>query len=182
MVYRQPEVDFTTAPPESIPEALRELVAAWRDPNSFSNRAFQVTDPAEIDFNSPEVQAAELPAANGILTAHGLARMYAALIDEVDGVRLFTPETLASATKEQASGADQVMVMPSRFSSGYQLRTETNPMTGPNAFGHAGRGGSLGFADPEHGIAFGYAMNHIMGGPDDMRATSLVDAVRRSLA
>jgi CubicO group peptidase (beta-lactamase class C family) len=182
MAYQRPEVDFTTVPPESIPEELREMVAAWRDQNSFSNRAFQVTDPAEIDFNSPEVQAAELPASNGIGTARGLARMYAALIGEVDGVRLLTPETLASATKEQASGMDQVMVMPSRFSSGYMLPTETNPMTGPNSFGHTGRGGSLGFADPEHGIAFGYAMNHIIGGLDDMRAMSLVDAVRRSLA
>ncbi|MGW0824204.1 serine hydrolase domain-containing protein [Streptomyces sp. NPDC002845] len=182
MVYQQPEVDFTTAPPESIPEELRELVAAWRDPNSFSNRAFAVTDPTEIDFNSPEVQAAELPASNGIGTARGLARMYAALTGEVDGVRLLTPEILTSATKEQASGADQVMVVPSRFSSGYMLPTDTNPMTGPNSFGHTGRGGSLGFADPEHGIAFGYVMNHIIGGPDDLRAMSLVNAVHRSLA
>ncbi|WP_336116326.1 serine hydrolase domain-containing protein [Streptomyces sp. PTD9-10] len=181
MTYRQPDIDLTTASPESLPEELRELVAAWRDPNSFSNRAFAVTDPAEIDFNSPEVQAAELPASNGIGTARGLARMYAALIGEVDGVRLFTPETLASATKEQASGMDRVMVVPSRFSCGYMLPTETNPMTGPKAFGHTGRGGSLGFADPEQGIAFGYAMNHIIGGPNDMRAASLVDAVRKSL-
>lgn len=120
MVYRQPDIDYTTAPPESIPEELRELVAAWRDPNSFSNRAFAVTDPAEIDFNSPEVQAAELPASNGIGTARALARMYAALVGEVDGVRLFTPETLASAAKEQATGADRVMVVPSLFGSEYR--------------------------------------------------------------
>jgi CubicO group peptidase (beta-lactamase class C family) len=173
MVYKQPEVDFTVPPPEAIPPELRELVAAWRDPNSFSNRAFSVTDPAEIDFNSPEVQAAELPASNGIGTARGLARTYAAVIGDVDGMRLLTPE--------QASGADQVMMVPSRFSSGYMLPTETNPMTGSNAFGHTGRGGSLGFADPEHGIAFGYVMNHIIGGPDDVRATSLVDAVRKTV-
>ncbi|MEU2288943.1 serine hydrolase domain-containing protein [Streptomyces sp. NPDC013178] len=182
MVYQQPDVDLTTVPAESIPEELREMVAAWRDPNSFSNRAFAVTDPAEIDFNSPEVQAAELPASNGISTARGLARIYAALIGEVGGVRLFTPETLASATKEQAEGPDQVMMVPSRFSSGYMLPTETNPMIGPTSFGHTGRGGSLGFADPEHGIAFGYVMNNIIGGAADVRAKSLVDAVRTSLA
>ncbi len=55
-------------------------------------------------------------------------------------------------------------------------------MAGPNASGHTGRWGSLGFADPEHGIAFGYAMNHIIGGAEDGRAASLVDALRRSLA
>ena len=181
MVYQRPAVDLTTVPAESVPEELRELVAAWRDPTSFSNRAYAVTDPNEIDFDSPEVQAAELPASNGIGTARGLARMYAALIGEVDGVRLLRPETLAAATKEQAGGKDQVMLIPSRFSSGYMLPTEANPMTSPSAFGHTGRGGSLGFADLEHGIAFGYVMNNIIGGADDVRAASLVDAVRRSL-
>ncbi len=140
-------------PAESLPGELREQVAARRDPDSFSNRAFAVTDPAEIDFGSPEVQAVELPASNGIGTARALARMYAALIGEVDGGRLLAPGTLASATREQAGGKDRVMLIPSRFSTGYMLPTEANPMTGPNAFGHTGRGGSLGFADPEHGIA-----------------------------
>jgi CubicO group peptidase (beta-lactamase class C family) len=100
MVYQQPDVDLITVPSESIPEELREMVAAWRDPNSLSNRAFAVTDPAAIDFNSPEVQTAELPSSNSIGTARALARMYAALIGEVDGVRLLIPEALESATKE----------------------------------------------------------------------------------
>ncbi|MCX4856604.1 serine hydrolase domain-containing protein [Streptomyces canus] len=179
MVYQAPKVDLTTVPSEDLPEDLRELVVAWRDPNSLSNRAFAVTDPTEIDFNSPEVQAAELPSSNGVGTARSLARMYAAVIGEVDGLRLLSEEARVAATKEQASGPDQVMVLPSRFSSGYMLPTEDNPMTGPNAFGHTGRGGSLGFADPEHGIAFGYAMNNIISGSDDVRAASLVEAVRR---
>ncbi len=182
MVYRRPAVDLTTVPAESLPEELREQVDAWRDPNSFSNRAFAVTDPAAIDFDSPEVQAAELPSSNGIGTARALARLYAAVIGEVDGVRLLSPGALASATKEQASGQDEVMVIPSRFSTGFMLPTGSNPMTGPNAFGHTGRGGSLGFADPEHGIAFGYVMNHIMSGSDDVRAAALTEAVRKSLA
>ncbi|GEC07172.1 esterase [Streptomyces spinoverrucosus] len=181
MVYQRPTVDLTTMPTESVPEELREQVAAWRDPQSYSNRAYMVTDPAEIDFDSPEVQAAELPASNGVGTAHALARMYAALIGEVDGVRLLAPETLGLAVKEQAGGKDQVMLIPSRFSSGYTLPTETNPMVGPGSFGHTGRGGSLGFADLERGVAFGYVMNHIISGSDDARATSLVEAVRRSL-
>ncbi|MDT0397393.1 serine hydrolase domain-containing protein [Streptomyces edwardsiae] len=181
MVYRRPDVDLTTLPAGSVPEELRVQVAAWRDPDSLSNRAYAVTDPAAIDFGSPDVQAAELPASNGIGTAHALARMYAALIGEVDGVRLLTPETLRSATKEEAAGKDQVMLVESRFSAGYMLPTMPVPMTGTTAFGHTGRGGSLGFADPEHGITFGYAMNHIIGGADDVRAASLVDALRKSL-
>jgi CubicO group peptidase (beta-lactamase class C family) len=73
------------------------------------------------------------------------------------------------------------MLIPSRFSAGYMLPTESNPMIGPSSFGHTGRGGALAFADPEHGVAFGYAMNNVIGGTDDVRAASLVDAVRRSL-
>lgn len=182
MVYKQPDFDLAAAPPEAIPEEFRELVAALLDPNSLYNRAFSLTDPAQIDFNSPEVQAAEIPASNGIGTARGLARMYAGLIGEVDGVRLFTPETVAAAAKEQSRGADRVILVPSRFGSGYMLPTDVTPLTGPSSFGHPGRGGSLGFADPEHGIAFGYVMNHIIeGAPDDVRAASLVEAVRESL-
>ena len=182
MAYQQPEVDFATAPSASIPEELHDLVAAWRESNSFRNRAFAVTNPADIDFNSPEAQAAELPASNGIGTARGLARMYAALIGEVDSVRLFMPETVASVAREQSCGTDRVTLIPSRFGSGYMLPTDTNPMTGPTAFGHAGRGGSLAFADPEHGIALGYyVMNHSIEDPDDTLAASLVEAVRASL-
>lgn len=73
------------------------------------------------------------------------------------------------------------MLIPSRFSTGYMLPTETNPMTDRSSFGHTGRGGSLGFADPRQGIAFSYVMNNVIGGADDMRAHALVDAVRRSL-
>ncbi len=183
MVDKPPAVDLAAVPLKWIPEQFRELVAALRDPDSLVNRAFALTDPAGIDFNSAAVQAAEIPASNGIGTARAVARMYAALIGEVDGVRLFTPATLAAATTEQSVGVDRVLLVPSRFSTGYALPTEAAPMTGPNAFGHAGRGGSLGFADPEHRIAFGYVMNHIVeDAPNDVRAASLVDAVRSSLA
>ncbi|MEV6122503.1 serine hydrolase domain-containing protein [Streptomyces sp. NPDC052077] len=180
MTYRSPSVDLATLLAEADSEELREQAAAWLDPDSLSNRAFAVTDPAAIDFDSPEVQAAELPSSNGIGTARSLARMYAATIGEVDGVRLLTPATLASATAEQAVGRDRVMTIPSRFGTGYMLPTDRTPMTGPNAFGHTGRGGSLAFADPDRGLAFGYVMNHIVSGPDDERAAALVEAVRQS--
>ncbi|MEU1512246.1 serine hydrolase domain-containing protein [Streptomyces sp. NPDC005811] len=182
MAYRQPTVDVTTLPLESIPEEYRAAVAAMLDPDSLANRAFAITDPAQIDFNSPEVQAAEIPASNGICTARGLARMYASLVGEVDGVRLLTPETVASATTEQSSGQDRVLMLPMRFASGYMLPTDHVPLTGPRAFGHPGRGGSLGFADPDHELAFGYVMNHIVEDPTDARAASLVEAVGRSLS
>ncbi|NUS16878.1 MAG: beta-lactamase family protein [Streptomyces sp.] len=179
--FPAPDVDLTALPPESLPEELREAAAAWADPDSLANRAFAVTDPPAVDFDSAEVQAAEIPSSNGIGTAGSLARMYAALVGEVDGVRILSAETVASATREQAAGRDMVMVFPSRFGSGYMLPTATTPMTGPAAFGHQGRGGSLAFADPQHGIGFAYVMNAVVEGADDRRAATLVDAVRAAL-
>lgn len=181
MVYQQ-AFDAATLAPEAIPAELRGMVAAMLDPQSLTNRAFAITEPPEIDFNSAEVQAAEIPASNGIGTAHGLARLYAALVGPVDGTRLLSPETVAAASEEQAAGVDKVLLVPSRFASGYMLPTEQLPLTGPKAFGHPGRGGSLAFADPERGIGFGYVMNHIIeGNPHDPRAANLVAALRESL-
>ena len=55
---------------------------------------------------------------------------------------------------------------------------------GENSFGHAGMGGSLGFADPDAGLGFGYAMNQMWTStvrPDDPRANRLARAVYASL-
>lgn len=128
------------------------------------------------------MHAAEIPSNNGICTARALARLYAGLIGEFDGMRILDPATVASATAKQAGGVDQVMLMPSRFASGYMLPPEWAPLGGPESFGHPGRGGSLGFANPSSGIAFGYVVNQIREDPTgDTRAAELVDSVRASL-
>ncbi|MEV0297357.1 serine hydrolase domain-containing protein [Nocardia sp. NPDC050710] len=177
-----PAVDFAAVPAELIPAGMRDLVAAKLDPNSLANRAFQVTDPAEIDFDSPAVQAAEIPSSNGIGTARGLARLYASLIGEVDGIRLLTPETVAAATRVQADGIDRVIMLPNRYGTGYMLPTEGLPLGGGASFGHPGRGGSVAYADPSHGIAFAYVTNYIIEGALDLRARSLVEALDRALS
>ncbi|WP_019930326.1 serine hydrolase domain-containing protein [Nocardia sp. BMG111209] len=172
-----PQPDYSAIPIDRIPEALRPLLAAAADPESLSNRAFAVTDPADPDFDSPAVQAAEIPASNGIGTARGLARFYATLIGDVDGHRLLTADTLADATVEQAAGIDRVMLLPSRYASGFMLPTESFALGGPASFGHPGRGGALGFADPTRGLAFGYVTNYIVEGALDLRAADLAAAV-----
>jgi CubicO group peptidase (beta-lactamase class C family) len=172
-----PVPDLSEVPEENVPESLRPLLAAMRDPRALVNRAFQITDPADIDFDSPAVQAAELPASNGIGTARGLARLYAALVGEVDGLRLLTDDTLAAATREQVAGTDRVLMLPGRYASGYMLPTPELPLGGGASFGHPGRGGSLAFADPDRRLAFAYVTNHIVEGALDLRARNLVDAL-----
>jgi CubicO group peptidase (beta-lactamase class C family) len=56
------------------------------------------------------------------------------------------------------------------------------PDVGASAFGHAGAGGSLGFADPEAGVGFGYVMNQMqLGLEEDLRAPALVRALYSAL-
>ncbi|ATL72198.1 serine hydrolase domain-containing protein [Nocardia terpenica] len=175
-----PKTDLSSVPLEAVPEELRPLVAAVQDPDSLFNRAFAVTDP-DIDFTSAAVQSAEIPSSNGIGTARGLARIYAALIGEVDGVRLLTAETLADATAEQAAGIDRVTMIPDRYASGYMLPAEGFGLGGPHSFGHPGRGGSLGFADPTRGLAFAYVTNNIVEAAEDPRAVGLIAALESAL-
>jgi CubicO group peptidase (beta-lactamase class C family) len=176
-----PAPDLSAIPEEMIPAQARDMIAAMKDPDSLTNRAFQVTDPAAIDFNDPAVHAAEIPSSNGIGTARAIARLYASLIGDVDGIRLLTPETVAAATAEQASGIDRVLLLQNRYATGYMLPTEGFPLGGPTSFGHPGRGGSLGFADPSGNIAFAYVTNYIIEGAPDLRARNLVDALETAL-
>ena len=65
---------------------------------------------------------------------------------------------------------------------GYMLETDLVPLLGPNAFGHAGAGGSLGQADPDSGVGYGYVMNQMLAGiAGDPRTVRLNDAVRACL-
>ena len=170
-----PDVDLAT-----LPENVRAMLEAFLDPDSLSQRALNVTKPP-LNWNTPEVHAAEIPAGNGIGTARSLARMYAGLIGEVDGVRILTPETVANATVEQSNGPDRVLMVPTRFGLGYFLPSPFSPLAGPRSFGHAGAGGSLGFADPDSGIAFGYVMNKMQQNlAGDPRTLTLIEAATTS--
>jgi CubicO group peptidase (beta-lactamase class C family) len=54
---------------------------------------------------------------------------------------------------------------------------------GPNSFGHAGAGGSLGWADPDAGFGFGYVMNKMATTiAEDIRSSSLINACYAAVA
>ncbi|MEU1086801.1 serine hydrolase domain-containing protein [Streptomyces sp. NPDC005892] len=159
----------------------RSVIEAYADPTSLTRRAFGAIHP-DAEENDPAYRAAELPASNGIATARALARCYAAMIGEVDGHRLFAPATLTLARTEESNGPDRVLVVNTRFGLGYMLHGPAAPLLGPGSFGHPGRGGSLGFADPETRIALGYVTNGLQKGVTaDPRAQALIRAVRSAL-
>ncbi|MFI8189814.1 serine hydrolase domain-containing protein [Streptomyces sp. NPDC085946] len=159
----------------------RSVTAAYQDPDSLTRRAFAAITPFP-DQNDPAYLAAALPATNGVATADGLARFYAALVGEVGGVRLFDPATAGLARAEESAGPDRVLVVGTRFGLGYMLHGSASPLLSPGSFGHPGRGGALGFADPDSGVAFGYVTNGFRRTVTaDPRAQALVRAVRTAL-
>ncbi|WP_436232710.1 serine hydrolase domain-containing protein [Actinacidiphila alni] len=155
---------------------------AYADPESLTRRAFAAISPAP-DENDPAYRAGELPASNGIADARSLARFYAALTGELsDGPRLFVPATLTAARTVESEGPDRVLVVNTRFGLGYMLHGPSSPLLAPGSFGHPGRGGCLGFADPAAGIGFGYVTNGMQKNVTaDPRAQALVRAVRECL-
>ncbi len=159
----------------------RSVSDAYSDPASLTRRAFAAISPFP-DQNDPVFRAAALPAANGVATADGLARFYAALIGPVDGVRLLDAAGVARARAEESAGPDRVLVVGTRFGLGYMLHGSASPFLAAGSFGHPGRGGSVGFADPESGIAFGYVTNGFRRTVTaDPRAQALIRAVRKAL-
>ncbi|MET8338347.1 serine hydrolase domain-containing protein [Streptosporangium canum] len=165
---------------DALPGPAREVMGAYADPTSLTRRSMAVVTPP-LNHDDPDEQAAEMPSTNGICTARALARFYAALIGEVDGHRILASDILAAATAEQVSGTDRVLRVPVRIGTGFGLPTPDAFWYSPTAFGFPGYGGSLGFADPANGLAFGYVMNHIQEGVPDRRAASLLDAVHSAI-
>ena len=138
------------------------------------------------DASSTAWRRAEIAAANGQANARGIATAYAPMAcgGLWQGNRILTEAGIEKVTRREVGDQiDLVTGRPMRRSRGFILNTAG--IYGPcdESFGHAGAGGSVGFADPIHRIAFGYAMNQME--PDAAatpRSKLLVDAVYRCLA
>lgn len=162
--------------------AQRLLKCMMSEPEALSTRAF--TNPPSIlnSTNKPEWRRLQQPAANGHGNARSLAGFYAALLDG----RLLEPELLGEMTREYACGQDRTLLTATRLGLGCMLdQPEVANATyglGRKAFGHPGAGGSVGFADPEREIAFGFVTNSL--GPYvlmDPRAQRLARALGQCL-
>jgi CubicO group peptidase (beta-lactamase class C family) len=104
---------------------------------------------------------AEIPAANGVVTARALARMYGAIANggEIDGTRFLSRGIVEGLTGRRSRRRDQNIFVPLSFHLGYHSVPFGNVMPG---FGHVGMGGSFGWADPDTGLAFSYVHNRLL--------------------
>jgi len=123
--------------------------------------------------NGAEWRGSEFPAVGLHATATGVARCYAGLLagGVLDGVRLFSADTVAEAVTAQYAGPDQLLARPVRWTLGMQLDDD-------GSWGMSGIGGSCGYADPVRGYAFGYVTRYLAGfGPRVNRLADLVNDI-----
>jgi CubicO group peptidase (beta-lactamase class C family) len=154
--------DFGDPPPPGSPPvedpAIAEYIASW---GNLGRRFF------DGFLNSTAGQACELGAVNGIANARSVAKMYAATIGEVDGVRLLSADGLTFALEARTMGVPSwgpgFGGVPA-YGLGFQRDHPFGARGMASTFGHDGAGGVQGFASVELGVAVAYtcsAMNNV---------------------
>src|SRR5262249_14004952 len=92
--------------------------------------------------NDPRFLPAIVPAANVVVNANELSRLYQLLLDggSQDGVRIFDPRTIRRATSESSYfEIDFTLGLPIRYGMGFMLGGDWVSLFGPDtgrAFGH----------------------------------------------
>lgn len=151
--------------PESV------TLNAFNDPATKLARAWHSlpTDSDELGpLNREEFRRQEFPSGSGIGNARAVAKIYAALAagGEIDGLRIWKPETVARMRVLQWDGICGITDRPFRMGLGMFLNSPPLSAMGPNpnAFGHMGAGGAIAFADPEAALSFSYSPNYMCAG------------------
>jgi CubicO group peptidase (beta-lactamase class C family) len=172
---------------------VRELPARFvlrmAIPTTTTARSFQYPRiPGGLDaYNERSMLAVEIPAANGTGEPRAIARVYGELATGGQALGL-RPETLRGLVEPAPAPTrglrDAILHVDRRYSCGYTKPSPSFRFGGSTglAFGTPGAGGSFGFADPEFGIGFAYAMNRSgFRLCDDRREVALRDALYRSI-
>jgi CubicO group peptidase (beta-lactamase class C family) len=172
-----------------MPGEMDLLHVQRTEPDSLTTLAFSNPASSPGAVNTRRWRGSEIPSSNGHASALGLATVYGGVAAYAarSGGRgpVLSAEGVARCAVEYSYGADEVLRLVTRFGPGFMLSQAEGPgRFGPNprSFGHPGLGGSIGFADPDAGLGFGYVMNR--AGPDILvgaRPRRLIDALYECL-
>lgn len=141
------------------------VISQFLPPDSIAWRALSPSGNMTEFVNSPEGLQTVGPAFSGVFTARSLAKIYAVMErgGSLDGVQLLKPETLEAALEVQNDRADLVIFFPIRWRLGFMSGGGGFSPAGPNpdAYGHAGFGGSVGMVDPAAEISVGITLDRL---------------------
>ena len=155
---------------------LRLTIAAM-NPRSNIYRALQINPGTAVYFDEERIYARELevPSGGAVATARGIAHAYNVFATggRELGLRKETLDLLAAPAVPPTHGFhDECLKGEVQFSLGFMKPSPGWPFGSPSSFGSPGSGGSLGFADPEMGIAYAYVTSQmgtaLTGDPRDV--------------
>lgn len=182
---------YTARMPLNVRKLPFSFVRGFLNPRSLTTRTF--ANPRVLGqperYNDRAMMRIELPASNGIGTARSVALAYGDLA--VGSPRLGIGATTLTALTQPAQDPrlgrmDQVLRLESRFSLGYCKPWPGFEFGSPAAFGTPGAGGSFGFADPQLGLGFCYAMNrmdyYLVSDPRELALREVAAACARRAA
>ncbi|MFJ6653462.1 serine hydrolase domain-containing protein [Microbacterium sp. NPDC091313] len=136
-------------------------------------------------FNSREFRTMDMPSASGHGNARAVARIYGALAGgDAGSARLMSDGAIERMTEMQHDMIELLQERHYRQGLGVLLNSPGAVYMGPHpdAFGHHGIGGSIGFADRRERVGFSYSMNKMHAvGTNGPRAARLIDAVYAAL-
>lgn len=126
----------------------------------------------------------EAAAVNGVATARALARLYGTLANggRIDGAQFLSRELVDGLSGPHRLELDRSIGVPLAFHLGYHAVPFGGALPG---FGHVGLGGSLGWADPASGLAFGFVHNRLLTPfvvPDHAGFVATAALIRRGVA
>jgi CubicO group peptidase (beta-lactamase class C family) len=165
----------------------RRLLLEGINPRSKISRALAVNPGTSVYSDEQRVYARELevPSGGGVGTARAIAHAYGVFASggRELGLRADTLELLAAPAVPPPRGfRDECLKGDVQFSLGFMKPSRNWPFGGPRSFGAPGAGGSLGFADPDMGIGYGYVTNRMgLTFTGDRRDVALRDALDASL-
>ena len=153
----------------AVPTAERGRVARLEDAPGGEEMFGELPEDSPIfklgpDLSAADANRAEVLGANilagGTVTARAVARMYAALLGEVDGVRLISAERLREVSTVAMSGTDQIFGFPTSWGLDYSIgQFMSNAHETQHVFGVGGVGGSHAYADTRTGTTFALTKN-----------------------
>jgi CubicO group peptidase (beta-lactamase class C family) len=123
--------------------------------------------------NRTDILTSDLPF-QATVTARAIARMYAALLDEVDGVRLVSAARLPEISSLATTGVDEMTGGPSTFALGYTVGWPgtSAPHDHPTMFGMVGIGVGAAYADRASGTSVAVLRNRF--NPTEMRVVERI--------
>lgn len=176
--HRSTQVADVAPLKKPLPELRENAIGRAIKADRTSAVAMAFSNPVSLVMgtNSRDWREAMIPAANGHFSALDLAVIYGELAR--DDATILPRELIREAGSEQSAGHDAVLQAEVSFGCGFIRSGAAADLRfgGSQGFGHPGAGGSVGFADPERELGFGYVTTRL--GQSlfmDRRAVSLLE-------